>query len=144
MSNYAGISRAVSAKLLSVASVTAIVGQRVRPDLLDQGEAYPGITFRLVDAGYSPGITGSDTLPSPQFEVACWARDRDESVSLADVVIAALEDEGPDTWSPSTGDVTVTAATFLNSQWVLAEDVDGGNKPICGVMLTFEFQFRNS
>ena len=112
MSNYAGISRAVAARLLSEATITAIVGQRVRPDLLDQDEPYPGITFRMADAGYSPGITGSDELPSPQFEIVCWARDRDASVELADVVLAAIEDDGPDTWSPTCGPCMAMAKDF--------------------------------
>lgn len=144
MSNFAGICRAVSARLLAESAVTAIVGQRVRPDLLDQGEQFPGITFRLVAVGADPSIDGDDDFPAPQFEIACWANDRDTSCRLADAVIDALGNEGLDTWSPSSGDVSVAAATLLDGRWLIAEDVDGGNKPAYAFVLTFEFRFDNS
>lgn len=144
MSNYAGISRAVSARLLADSAITAITGQRIRPDMLDQGEQFPGITYRLVAVGADPPIDGDDDFPAPQFEIACWANDRDTSCRLADAVIDALGDEGPDTWSPSTGDVSVAAATLLEGRWLIAEDVDGGNKPDYAFVLTFEIRFYNS
>jgi hypothetical protein len=143
MSSYVAIRRAVAAKLLSVPAITSVVGQRVRPWSLAQDDTFPAISFRMTSAGYEPGISGSDELPSPQFQIVCWARVGDDAAELADVVIDALEDEGPDTWSPSSGDVAVTAATLLESNDVSEEDFSGGDKPVFGVVLTFEFQFRN-
>lgn len=140
--SYVAISRAVSARLLTEPGITALAGQRIRPDGIDQGEAFPAITYVRRTAGYIPGINGGDEFPSPQFEITCWAEGRDESESLADAVLSALEDDGVSTWSPSSGDVTVTAATFLDSRWVAADDPDGGDKMIYGVAMVFEFQFQ--
>lgn len=141
-SNFTSIRRAVAAKLLSVPAVYAIAGARIRPLVLNQDDAFPAITFVLTQAGYEPGIDGYDELPSPQFEITCWALIHDDAAELADLVAAALEDEGESTWSPSSGNVTVTASTLLNMRDVMAENVEGGDKPVFGVALTFQFQFR--
>lgn len=138
------IRQALAGYLLSKATITNIVGTRVRPVVLAQDDVFPCITYRRVSAGHDPGISGGDNLPSPRFEIVCWAETYSGAVALNEVVRAVLEDEGQDTWTTSDSvAVLIEAVTYLDEQDTFADNTEGGGKPIFGVQSTYEIMYHD-
>ena len=139
------IRQALADYLLAQATVTAIVGQRVRPMFLTQEDTYPAITFRRTASGHDASLSAADDIPAPRFEIISWARTYLGAFQLSEVFRAAMENQGASDGSVTWGDddVEILAVTYIDEQDTFAEDVEGGDKPIFGVQTTYEIAYRD-
>lgn len=76
--------------LLAHTPLTAIVGQRVRQDFGDEGDAYPFVVFKQTGNTPIRGLDGSLHARSEDFQVESWGATRAASAALHVVVEAAL------------------------------------------------------
>jgi hypothetical protein len=77
--------------LLADASIAAIVGDRVRPVRLNQGETGTGITYLRVSGIGDHVMTGPSRIARPRFQIDCWAEAPGAANSLADLVKERLD-----------------------------------------------------
>lgn len=66
------IEQALRTYLLSKADVTALVQQRIYPQMAPQGVAYPRITYSRTGTGRRRALHKSDEMPTVQVEVTYW------------------------------------------------------------------------
>lgn len=86
---------ALIAVLEAAASVTAIVGQRIFPDIIPQDEDLPAIAYYRTDTEYVQTIHAAAPAGSTAgLSVACVADSRAAADALADVVTTALGNGG--------------------------------------------------
>jgi hypothetical protein len=77
--------------LENAAAVTAIIGERIFPDVIPQGADLPAIAYYRTSTEYVQTIHGSAPVgATPGLSVACVAYTRPEADALADAALAAL------------------------------------------------------
>ena len=138
----APVRQALRAFLLANATISGLVGTRVRPVVLAQGTALPGISYRKATAGRRPAMRGDDDLPAPQFEITVWAADIDQAVAVANAVREAMETQGDtaggDVWPTPGDDVTVTSVTLLDEADTYDDETGGEGEIRFGVRQLYE------
>lgn len=72
------------------AALTALVGNRIYPDVIAQGEALPALIYRKMGADMFPTLDGVVGIASYRMAVSCWAHKKDDAENVCDKVIAAL------------------------------------------------------
>ena len=97
------IEEAVVAILKARSQVTALVSTRIRPQLLQQGETMPAITYNVVDDSETYETTGGSGLHNALVDFVGWANDFATARNVAHEVRAALSG-----YSGGVGGVTVT------------------------------------
>ena len=81
--------------LSGAAPVTAIVGQRIYPDVIPQDAGIPAIAFLRTDTEFINTIHGAVPVgSSPLVEVSCVQTSRELAHVLANAVQAAIAPEG--------------------------------------------------
>lgn len=78
------------AALLAHAPLTALVGQRVRQDMADEGDEYPLVVFKQSRKESIRGLDGSLHARVDDFQVESWAETRAAAAELHDLVEEAL------------------------------------------------------
>jgi hypothetical protein len=82
-------------ELLANAAVTAIVGQKVRPEFASD-EAPPAVIVRQLVINYSPmGNTRRTRIQAPLFAALCYGVTKPQASQLANAVVEAVELRGP-------------------------------------------------
>jgi hypothetical protein len=82
-------------ELLANAAVTAIVGQKVRPEFASD-ESPPAVIIESLGIDYSPfGQTRRTRLQAPTFVARCYGVTRVQAAQLANAVVEAVELRGP-------------------------------------------------
>jgi len=84
------IEYAVRRQLLDNAAVAAIVGDRIYPLTIPQGEPLPVITYRVVATDEDNQEGDADTLARARVQLDCWAMTHKQANDLARAVRLAL------------------------------------------------------
>lgn len=78
------------ALLISTAGVTALVGQRIAADRIEQGAARPFIVFTRTGTERERTLDGGVAATRVALLVQCWADTRVQAEQVADAVETAL------------------------------------------------------
>jgi hypothetical protein len=77
------IGEALRTKLLSYASVSSLVGTRMRPDALEQGSPIPAIVFYCTDTQRDHMLSGVGKSAHARFRFECYAKTRTECGNIS-------------------------------------------------------------
>lgn len=83
-------------RLANYAGLSALVGTRITPGLLNQGAALPAVTFRKISAPRIHQMGSDPGLVEARYEVNCWGDAEDNADGFGDIedvgaqVVAAL------------------------------------------------------
>lgn len=80
--------------LTAAPGVTALVGDRIYPDLVPESKAAPYIGYERVNTEPILTIHGPGLGDNVRLMVACWAKTRLEAEALADEVATAMQVAG--------------------------------------------------
>lgn len=81
----------VTQYLLSQATVTALVGTRIKPDMLPQKTTYPAVVLRSIDVVRPPTLTSVAGLATARIQVDVYADATSGSArAMADRVATAI------------------------------------------------------
>jgi hypothetical protein len=86
------IGEAVVEYLLSTVAITAIIGERLYPNVAPQDAVKPTLVYQLIDAQHIASRSGSSNLARSLFQFTCEAETYAEARELADAVRTAYED----------------------------------------------------
>jgi len=73
------------------AGVTAIVADRISPDVRNRGDVFPAITFQVTNTETTTTSTGSGPPRFGNVNIDAIARTRFDAEALADAIVAAIE-----------------------------------------------------
>ena len=76
--------------LISLPIVAAMVGTRVRPDVLAEGDAYPGITISVDSEDHQNDLDGDGGLVFASVDITTWATVKQEAENIANQLRLAL------------------------------------------------------
>ena len=85
------ITLAYAQKLIAAASVSALVGDRVRPIALDQTDTMPAIIYSLVTTDNWHGLSGGTYGARSRLQYFCYGENIEESVSVSSAIISELD-----------------------------------------------------
>lgn len=87
------LNNAIYEYLIADAGVSALVGTRVRPDALDDGEAMPAVLFYRTTGVHELKITGSlSGIAETRVSIHCFANTRKQANEVAEAVRLAMVD----------------------------------------------------
>jgi len=72
--------------------VATIIGDRIYPVGVPEGESLPAVTYQRIAEAPDYNIQGRSSISECMFQINCWAGDYDKACELADAVRDALED----------------------------------------------------
>lgn len=78
------------ALLVATSAVTALVGQRIAADRIEQGAARPFVVFTRTGSAPLTGIDGTVYKTLVSLDVQCWADTRLNAEAVADAASAAI------------------------------------------------------
>jgi len=83
------------ATLSAAAAVTAVVGQRIYPDVIPQEALIPSIAFLRTDTEFTNTIHGTAPVDEiPLIEISCVQTSRELAHALANLVVSAIATVG--------------------------------------------------
>ena len=82
---------AIHALLARSATLAALVGPRIYPDIMPDNPVYPAVTFQKLSGKSERGAVVDPALMQAVFQVSSWGRSRMEAASVASAVRAALD-----------------------------------------------------
>ena len=82
----ANIRSALRAHLLDDAAIAAVVGARVYPLKMPQGQTGTSIVYSRISNSGDHHMEGPSGLSSPRMQIDCWSTNPDTAASLADLV----------------------------------------------------------
>jgi len=109
------IDEALYARLTGDAQVAAIVGTRVRPIKLKQGDSTPALSYFEVFGVHETGLSGSHGAATSMFQIDCWGKGYAEVRNLGEKVRLALHN-----WRGTLGGTEVQGVYAVETQ----EDYD--------------------
>jgi hypothetical protein len=77
--------------LKSDAPLTAVIGSRVYPMRLPQGETLPAVTYQRISSPPRSSHDGASTLKNPRFQFKSWGETYADARTVADLLKAALD-----------------------------------------------------
>lgn len=86
------IDDAILVRLKAYAGLTALVGQRIFPNLVPQGQALPAVTFMTVSDIKNHILTGQLALEQPMIQYTARATTKAAARAVANQIKAALND----------------------------------------------------
>lgn len=86
-----GIRAAIYTRASTFAGLIALVGLRIHPKKLPQGEPLPAVVYQRISTPRYPTHQGSSGLASPRFQFTCWGRTDIEAENVAAQVRAAFD-----------------------------------------------------
>lgn len=125
MNEKADISRAlVVYRVAAALQVRHLVGSRVRPQHLEQGETLPAITYQLTSADPQHHLGGAGGEAFSRVTFSCYGRTADEATQVAGQVVDVL-----DGWSGPLGegdDLVFVSDCTLENQYDRPEQPSPG------------------
>lgn len=85
------IESALYSYLSTKASVTAVVGIRIYPQVAPDSAAYPFITYNVTNEQHDHSMGGATGLANPSIQIDVWAETVANRVAIAEVVRNALD-----------------------------------------------------
>ncbi|QJE03046.1 DUF3168 domain-containing protein [Massilia forsythiae] len=82
---------AVLALLQAAPGLTALVGDRIYPEVLDDPPVFPAVTFQQMGGAGARGAVKNPGLMRASFQVSTWAESRAEAVLIVAQVRKALD-----------------------------------------------------
>lgn len=83
----ADIGTAIQDYLAADATVSGLVGTRIRPDVLKQGETMPAVTYRVISTRHEHNINGAKTgIARSRIQIDCYAETRLGANALAEAI----------------------------------------------------------
>ena len=79
------------------AALIALVGDRIYPDSVPDGESKPGLSMFLVSSVYGIGVDGTSWITGSSWQINCLADSRMTASAVADAVVTALHGKSYDT-----------------------------------------------
>jgi hypothetical protein len=76
--------------LSSDSTITDMVSTRIYPQLRDQNDGLPALTYQMIIQNYSHDINGNNGLCEATVQINCYASTVLGSIQLADVVRSSL------------------------------------------------------
>lgn len=86
------IAEAVVENMLGNATITALIGERLYPNVAPQDAATPTLVYQLIDTQHVASRSGSSNLARSLFQFTCAAETYAETKALADAVRGAWKD----------------------------------------------------
>jgi len=77
--------------LLAFAPISAIVGPRIRPRKLEQGETLPAIRINLITGQHEQNLAAKSTLAHSTVQIDCYAATSEAADDLAELVYQRLQ-----------------------------------------------------
>lgn len=97
----------IQAALAAHPGLAALVGDRIRPDLARETDAFPFVVFKRSGLTRHTGLDGTVHGTTETFEIECWGGTRTVSVDVSEQALLALdaahlsaEEAGPDGIDP--------------------------------------------
>jgi hypothetical protein len=118
------IGEAFRTKLLSYATVSAIVGQRMYPDALVQRATLPAIIYYTISTQREHSIAGLQKLAHARIQLDCYATTRTAASALS----KAIRETGIDAYRGVTSSHTFCGVEFDSGDEYLQEPPDDGNQ----------------
>ena len=109
------IEAAICELLSTNAAVAALVGDRIKPDILPQGLAMPAITYQLISGPRDQTADGPTGLVNSRWQINMWAETYDDVLTVRTAVRKAMN-----------GKDGVVASTRIQS----TELLDEGDVPV--------------
>ena len=82
---------AILGLLMGSTELTALVGTRIYPDVMDDPPVYPSVTFQKMGGSGARRALSSPGLMRASMQVSTWAESRDEAARIAALVRKALD-----------------------------------------------------
>lgn len=79
------------ARLRAFAGLSALVGTRIRPHVLGQGETYPAVTYYVTSQVDADHLRGPGGLPATEMTFDCYASTYGQAEAVADQIRLALD-----------------------------------------------------
>lgn len=80
----------IVATLKTNLAVSALVGTRIFPVVMEEKGAWPRISYQRISGGFISSLSGYCGLEHPRIQVDCWARSYSVAKELAVKVRAAM------------------------------------------------------
>ena len=110
MSVTRDICTVLAAKLIADAGVSALVGSRVRPIVLDQRDTVPAIVYSLVNQEGWHSLQGGTTCARSRVQFFAYGNTITEAINVSDAIMASL-----DGYRGQTQDIFVSSCMLDNS-----------------------------
>lgn len=109
----ADLGEAIQTYLAAASSVSSLVGSRIRPDILDQSEQMPAVTYRTISTRHEHNINGAKTgIARSRVTIDCFADTRLQ----ANAVSEAIRKSG----------VLDLGHTLTNGVYIYSVEIDAG------------------
>jgi hypothetical protein len=135
------INEALYSYLSSYVNLTALVSNRIYPDVLPQNTPYPAITYQKISEDEIDTFNQTtSTLMMPKYQFTCWGSTRASSEAVAKQLRLAFKNYKSTTMG-GVGGVSVSAIRILNRLSTFDTDNDG--KVIAyGTISDFEVSYQ--
>lgn len=124
------IEQVVAARLLAWSAITALVGTRVEPVVLQTATQANTVVYRRLYGQRDYNLTGAEGVATVQIELLSWSQEYASARTLADEIRKAL-----DAWSSAGDDVEIASITDGADTWEPDLEMYG-----CPVNLTIKYQ----
>lgn len=127
------IGKDIRTYLQTQSDVTAIIGTRMFPRVLPQGESLPAIVFSLVTSTSEHKITGASSGVRAIVQLDCYAETHIAANDLSEKVRLALHG-----YSGTAGSSTIGSSLLENKREMFDAPTDGSDVPAYRVMMEWE------
>lgn len=80
------VEQGLKSRLGSDASLTAMVGTRIFPQVAPQSSPFPRITYQRISSGRRKTLDGIEGLVAASIQIDCWSKDYREAKNVANRV----------------------------------------------------------
>ena len=134
------INEALYSYLSGYAGLTALISNRIYPDILPQNTPYPAITYQKISENEIDTFNQPTTLMMPIYQFSCWGSTRSSSEAVAKQLRLAFKNYKSTTMGGA-GGVSVSAVRIINRLGTYETDNDG--KIIAyGTLTDFEISYQ--
>ncbi|RFP32419.1 DUF3168 domain-containing protein [Duganella sp. BJB476] len=82
---------AVVGLLKRATGLTALVGQRISPDVMPDSPTLPAITYQKMSGSSARGAVADPPLMTAIFQISSWAKTRNDAAAIVQQVRAAMD-----------------------------------------------------
>jgi hypothetical protein len=139
----ARIREAIYHAMITDSEVTAIVGTRIFPAFIPQGELLPAVAYRVQTNPVERMLSGPSDAGRAVFEVASVTKDPDDGERLAEALRRLFDGFTGVLTVPGDRSIDVRETTMLNEEDRQAVDAgDGTGEPYVATVLTYAIRYR--
>lgn len=120
-------------KLSNAAPVSAIVGTRISPGVINEGDALPAITYEVIDSVPQDTKDGASTLDVVRVDIDFWGEVLDTLKDLANKSRTVLE-----RFTGTAAGVTISGTRFIGERSDDFQEIS--QKGVFHIIHTYEFR----